>query len=98
MRKLLILTALTLVLGFAGLAIGTHSAAADQRDFRLHNASRVTILHLYVSPSDTDNWEEDVLGGDVLVPGDYTDISFGRTADMGECVFDIRVDAVDGEQ
>lgn len=98
MRKLFTLTALALVAGLAFLAIGTRSTFAYQRDFRLHNASYVPIVHIYVSPSDTDAWENDVLDGDVLFPGQYTNISFGRYADPGECIFDIRVDGIDGEQ
>lgn len=55
-------------------------AAAPQgaQDFTLVNKTNVTIHNVYVSPTATDDWEEDILGVDVLSHGDSVDISFGR--------------------
>jgi len=64
------------------------SASADQRDFTLHNNSSVDIYYVYVSPSSSSFWGDDVLGEDVLPSGDTVDITFDdpRTA----CVWDVK--------
>lgn len=96
MRKLLTLTALGLIAGIALFAFGAKQTFADQRDFRLHNRSYVAITHVYVSPANSDYWGSDVLEGDVVYPGDYTDILFSRFDFRGDCIFDVRVDSEDG--
>lgn len=78
-------------------AASTSAALADPRDFTLANESDVTITHVYVSSADTASWEEDVLGADVLGPGDSVDITFsGFSPDA--CSYDIKVLAVDGRE
>lgn len=85
---------LTVVLGIA--AVSPHQTFADSRDFTLYNnSSYVTIVHVYVSPSYVDNWENDVLGRDVLFPGDSADIQF-TARDGNACFYDIRLDGDDG--
>jgi hypothetical protein len=54
---------------------------AGAQDFILNNATGVDIYELYVSPASTDNWEEDVLGVDVLADGDSVEIGFDRDED-----------------
>ena len=100
MKKRLVFPGLVAV---AMLAIFMHAPQhtfADQRDFTLYNNSdSVTIVHVYVSPSAVDDWEEDVLGNDVLVPGDYVRIHFSpNDSDAGICFYDIRVDGDSGER
>ena len=36
------------------------------------------IFYIYISTSDTDNWEEDVLGDNVLMPGGTVNIRLPR--------------------
>lgn len=101
MLKRLTYPALTVVAVLAMLAVGgTHHALADQRDFTLINGSdSVTIVHVYVSAADVDDWQEDVLGQDVLTPGDTVNIHFSRfDSDAGKCLYDIRVDGKNGER
>jgi len=67
-------------------------AASSQRrvlDFTLVNSTKYTILELYVSPTNDDKWGEDVLGEDILKPGEKLDISFSR----GEttCMWDLKI-------
>src|SRR5437879_5905679 len=82
------------ILMLATMVVATTSAAlADPRDFTLANNSDYIITHVYVSSADTANWEEDILGRDVLPPGDTVDISFSGP---GGCGYDIKVLAVDG--
>ena len=78
------------------LAANATAAFADPRDFTLNNGSDVTITHVYVSTVDTKSWEEDVLGVDILPPGDSVDIVFSNFADS--CAYDIKVLAVDGRE
>jgi hypothetical protein len=84
-------TALLLV----GANVG--GALADPRDFTLENDSLSYVTELYVSPSSSNHWGEDILGVDVLAPGRSVDISFDPT--IGHtCIYDILVVTEDGSQ
>lgn len=90
--------ALFAVAAAATLAVGASSPAmaADARDFTLHNGTGTSITHVYVSESENDKWEEDVLGKDTLENGEETKITFnGYGANV--CKFDIKI-VVDGEK
>ena len=80
------------------ITLNTEQVRADPRDFTLVNDSRVTITHAYVSPSTTTDWEEDILGSDVLPPGNSVEITFSRFNDSGECTYDIKVLGRDGSE
>lgn len=83
--------ALVAALGVLGGA-PQRALADDPRDFTLVNGSQVTIREVYVSPTDAQSWQEDVLGQDVLPPGERVNIRFNANdADAGKCVYDIRV-------
>jgi hypothetical protein len=56
-------------------------ASAGQQDFRLFNRSGLIVWRLFVSPHSSNSWEEDVLGGDVLMTGDYSTIRFSDYED-----------------
>jgi len=84
------------VLMLASMAVAsTSSALADPRDFTLVNNTDGMITHLFVSTVDTNDWEEDVLGRDVLSPGESVDIYF--TGGTG-CMYDIKVLVADGRE
>lgn len=78
----------------AALALAGPAMAGDQ-DFTLINATGHTVNEVYVSPSSAQDWEEDVLGQDVLVDGARTAIRFDRATDA--CLWDLRVVYSDGE-
>ncbi len=63
---------------------------ADERDFTLVNGGNTVITHVYVSPSEARDWGDDILGRDVLNPGESVFIYFSRY-DAGSCFYDIRV-------
>ncbi len=88
-----ILAALALVFVAASDARVAH---ADPRDFTLINANpSVTLTEVYVGPSSSSDWGDDVLGQDVLLPGESVFIYFTRfTPD--NCLYDIRVVYVGG--
>jgi hypothetical protein len=70
----------------------TISASATARpnlDFKLINKTGLTIDQVYVSPSDDDEWGEDVLGQDVLGNGESVDIEFSRKET--KCKWDLKV-------
>ena len=57
-------------------AFGSTVAVAGTQDFTLVNRTGLTIQELYISASTTDDWEEDVLGVDVLADGESVEITF----------------------
>ncbi len=72
----------------AALTFATASLAqAEDLLFELVNDTSVALVELYISPTNVDNWEEDVLGSEVLLPGEAIDIVIadGRR----DCVYDI---------
>lgn len=58
-------------------------------DFTLVNKTGVVITEIYVSPSDDDEWGEDVLGKDVLKNGERIDIEFSRKEST--CKWDLKM-------
>ncbi len=82
----------------ATLALSTRHTFADERDFTLINGSAtVTITHVYITPSEAQDWGDDILGQDVLLPGESTLIYFTRF-DPGGCLYDIWVVGKGGEE
>lgn len=67
-------------------------AFAGEQDFTLVNRTGVDIYELYVAPSDQTDWEEDVLGADILADGDSVHVTFSSAEDSE--LWDIKV--VDG--
>ncbi|HQS10012.1 MAG: argininosuccinate lyase [Rhizobiales bacterium 24-66-13] len=63
--------------------------AAGKQDFVLVNKTGYDISHVYVSPVKSDDWEEDVLGKDVLEDGDTWTIKFNRSTNA--CKWDLKV-------
>lgn len=52
------------------------ATAGAAQDFMLHNKTGVVIDKLFVSPSDKDDWQEDILGQDTLADGQSVEIKF----------------------
>lgn len=67
----LMVTAL-LVIGFS-----LHVQAGSQ-DFTLVNMTGVDIYELYIAPSNSNIWEEEILGWDILRNGDSVNIHFNN--------------------
>lgn len=81
--------ALLLTFGMVG------SLWAGTQDFQLTNATGYTIDAVFVSPSDQESWESDVMGRDVLDDGQAVNITFDRNT--SECKFDLQVIYTDKE-
>lgn len=90
MKKLLLLLFVAGLLCAAGV---TNSYAGDQ-DFVLVNATGVDINNLYISPSNQDQWGDDVLGDQQLADGENATVKFEHAAD--ECVWDFMVKDEEG--
>lgn len=63
-------------------------------DFVLTNSTDDVLTRLYISLPSTNDWEEDILGEDVLGAGESMDISIDDG--LPACVYDIRADFDDG--
>ena len=79
------------IVRLAALALAAVGSAAwaGEQDFTLLNNTGYTIAELYVSPSKSDDWEEDVLGRDVLAEAERTAVRFSRREDA--CLWDLKV-------
>jgi hypothetical protein len=71
------------------LALGSAPASAGTQDFTILNNTGYPIERLYVSASAKEEWEEDVLGEDVLPEGERTRIRFAN--DEEACLWDLKV-------
>jgi len=78
-----------IVAGTLAAILGSTSAMAGKQDFTVVNATGYTISEVYVSPSKAGDWEEDILGRDVLAEGERTEITFSRGTDT--CKWDLKV-------
>lgn len=67
---------------------------AQIQDFTLVNDTGVTIHHVYITQHNSDTWGEDIMGTDVFMDGDETDISFQSIEDV--CLWDLKIDDADG--
>jgi hypothetical protein len=79
---------------FASLALAT-TASAEDLVFTLNNNTDYTLMEFYASPTDVSNWEEDILGADVLGTGQSVQITIadGRST----CDYDLRMVFDDGD-
>ena len=81
---------LTGALALVALTSVTSAAPQNRKlDFTLVNKSTYTVVELYVSPTNDDEWGEDILGRDVLENGEKVAITFSR----GEatCSWDLKI-------
>lgn len=71
-------------------------AFANDAFFTLVNKSDYVISELYASPVNTDEWEDDILGQDVLEPGQRLNVTVADGSD--QCEYDMKVVDEDGEE
>jgi hypothetical protein len=72
----------------------TTSRDATNQNFVMRNNTGQTIMRVFVSPITSNNWEEDVLGSNVLPDRQTLRINFNGSED--QCNWDIKVDLADG--
>ncbi|WP_417232140.1 hypothetical protein [Brevundimonas sp.] len=88
-KTMLAALAMTAILAPAAMA------QTESVDFTLSNKTRHTMITLYLSVPSTNNWEEDILGNDVLEAGESMNVSIDDGLEA--CVYDIRADFDDGD-
>lgn len=64
--------------------------------FILNNQSSAAITEFYTSPTDVDNWEEDIITGGVIASGEMTEITIADGRD--QCKYDLRIVFEDGSE
>ena len=69
---------------------------AEDLIFTLTNTTSLDITGFYTSPTDVENWEEDVFNGGALASGDSSEITIadGRS----QCDYDLKVLFEDGDE
>jgi len=77
----------------AAVALASITLQATQQrrnlDFTLVNKTGLTINEVYLGPTSSDNWGEDVMGKDVLKNGEKVDITFSSSET--ECNWDLKI-------
>lgn len=76
------------VLAFACVA-SSASAQTGPLDFTLNNNTSEVVVQLFISVPSTNDWEEDILGTDVLGSGDSVNVSINDG--LEDCEYDIKV-------
>jgi hypothetical protein len=84
MRKLLC-GAFAVALAIAAPAVADEA----KQDFRLVNKTGYELKALYVAPSKSDDWQDDVLGQDVLADGQAVNVHFSPKTKV--CMYDLKV-------
>ncbi|MFD0936572.1 hypothetical protein ACFQ12_15495 [Methylobacterium trifolii] len=70
------------------LAATASGAAAANRHVDIVNKTGMDIKHFYASTTGTDDWEEDILGRDVISDGETFDINLDDGT--GKCKYDFK--------
>jgi hypothetical protein len=83
------------LLGLAAAAVLATSASAEDRHVKIINETNATIVHFYGSNAGSNSWEEDILGQDILKPGQSVNINFDDGS--GYCLFDFKAEFSDGD-
>jgi hypothetical protein len=60
-----------------------------KQDFKLVNKTGYELKALYVAPSKSDDWEDDILGQDTLADGQAVNVHFNPKTKT--CTFDLKV-------
>lgn len=74
----------------------TNTAMAMERKVRINNLSSYTIVEFYASNTGTTDWQEDILGSDVLPSGSSVNINIDDGS--GYCKYDFLAVFDDGDQ
>lgn len=78
-----------------GGAAPTATVGTARQNFSVVNTTSTTVLTLQVSPTSESEWGDDVLGSQVLQPGQTAQVVFDRAE--SQCNYDIRATYTDGD-
>ena len=73
----------------------TSKVLAEDITILLENKTRANMTEFYASPSGTQNWENDILGDDVLRSGKTIEINFND--ERTTCIYDFQAKFADGD-
>ncbi|MDI1282301.1 hypothetical protein [Brevundimonas sp.] len=82
----------------SAVALGSMAFQSDDgqdRHVRVTNATGVTMTHFWASSAGEEDWQEDILGADVLPNGAAVRINIDDGS--GACVYDFRARFADGD-
>ena len=88
-----------LAAAISAVALGTmgfQSNDGQDRRVRIINATGVTMTHFYASNSGEADWQEDILGQDVLTSGSSVVINIDDGT--GACLYDFKARFADGDE
>ncbi len=91
LKRFFLLSAITVT----ALASANTALAAD-RHVKVINKTRTAIFAFYASRTSTSDWEEDILGDDVIMPGESMRINIDDQT--GACKFDFKAEFEDGDE
>lgn len=96
MEPKLSITLARLAVGVAIMLLAASAShAQDARNFWVLNNTGATITELYVAPHNERAWRANTLGGDVILPGQGTVLSFDNVP-KSSCVMDFKLVFEDG--
>jgi len=81
---------------FFVLCAASGPALADDLVFTLNNQTSTAITEFYTSPTDVDNWEEDLIGTNPIGSGEMAEVTIADN--RNQCVYDLRIIFSDGEE
>jgi len=79
----------------AGEPAAAEAADVAEVKFNLKNATSFTLTHLYMSPAASDDWDNDILGDQVVDAGETAEVSIDDGVES--CMYDFRADFEDGD-
>lgn len=76
--------------------ISATPALAEDLVITINNQSSKALVQFFTSPTDVDEWEEDVFGEGILPSGNTVDVTLadGRS----QCVYDLKFVLEDGQE
>ncbi|WP_247743934.1 hypothetical protein [Shimia sp. R9_3] len=92
------MTSRTTVIGAVAVAFFAASVGpvvAQDKRVRIQNETGYVMVEFYGSNAGTDDWEEDILGADILPPGGSVRVNFEDGT--GYCMFDFKAVFEDGD-
>jgi bifunctional N-acetylglucosamine-1-phosphate-uridyltransferase/glucosamine-1-phosphate-acetyltransferase GlmU-like protein len=69
-------------------ALWAAPASAEDLVFMLDNKASISIREFYASAVNVDNWEEDILGQDILEPENFARITISNSE---TCEYDLKI-------
>jgi hypothetical protein len=87
---------LAVAVGALAFAAATGAAVAYDRHVTIHNNASIVMNEFYASNVGTDDYEENILDGDVIRPGEKTDVNIDDGS--GYCKYDFMAVFTDGSK